>query len=32
VLAQMAVTDTVALHPGDVVDVDIAPSPVLATA
>jgi putative spermidine/putrescine transport system ATP-binding protein len=32
VLAQMAVGDTVALHPGDVVDVEIAPSPVLATA
>ena len=32
VLAQMAVQDTVALQPGDVVDVHISPSPVLATA
>ena len=32
VLAQMAVSDTVALQPGDVVDVEISPSPVLATA
>ena len=31
-LAQMSVGETVALQPGDVVDVAIAPSPVLATA
>ena len=31
-LAQMSVGETVALQPGDVVDVVIAPSPVLATA
>ncbi len=32
VLAQMPVNDTVALQAGDAVDVEIAPSPVLATA
>jgi putative spermidine/putrescine transport system ATP-binding protein len=31
-LAQMSVGETVALQPGDVVDVTIAPNPVLATA
>ncbi len=31
-LAQMSVGDTVALQPGEIVDVAIAPSPVLATA
>lgn len=31
-LAQMSVGETVALHPGELVDVAIAPSPVLATA
>ena len=31
-LAQMSVGETVALQPGEVVDVAIAPSPVLATA
>ncbi len=31
-LAQMSVGETVALHPGDIVDVAIAPSRVLATA
>ena len=32
VLAQMSVGETISMHPGDVVEVKIAPSPVLATS